>query len=157
MAVKEISAYQKFLALSTDEKPIEGVNAGAPLRETDTCLDYFFEGEIWVLKNIKKKTYEWLNQVIEGGSSFNQRIHTADFDLATAFLSSTGNVQLSFRVASPSGDDYAWDPLGTINAPSMRVSCQAQIRGIPTITVVATNNGTEPVTADIYVYLGKQN
>jgi hypothetical protein len=103
-----------------------------------------------------QKTYEWLNQEIPPGSFFSASIPTGGFDLATAFVAGTGNIQISFRVASPDGSAYAWDPLGTMNSASMRASCQAIVSGIETVKVIAANNTGEAVNANIYVYLGKR-
>jgi hypothetical protein len=156
MAVKEIVAGQRFIALSTDQKPTSGIIAGATLRETDTFKDFIFDGEVWVPKAQKTMTLQWTNETIASQSFFAQSIPCADFDVATAFVAGTGNIQISFRVASPDGSAYAWDPLGTMNSASMRASCQAIVSGIETIKVIAANNTGEAVNANIYVYLGKR-
>lgn len=141
------------MCLSVDEKPTHA-ELGATLFETDSKREYIFNGDGWVLKN--QMTYEWLNQEIAPGSFFSANISVAGFDLATAFVAGTGNTQISFRVATPSGSDYAWDPLGTMNGASMRSSCQANVNGIEMVKIVAANNSEETVTVDIYVYLGKR-
>ena len=153
MAVRVYANGMKYIGLSSDAKP-DKAEAGAVFFETDTKKEFIFSGESWELKN--QKTYAWLNQEIPPGSFFSASIPAAGFDLATAFASGTGNIQISFRVALPDGSDYAWDPLGTINSASMRTSCQADISGIETIKAVVVNNTEETVTADIYVYLGKR-
>lgn len=153
MALRAYANGMKYIGLSTDTKPTNS-EAGATLFETDTNKEFIFGDEEWELKN--QKTYEWLNQEIAPGSFFSQSIPAAGFDLATGFVSGTGSIQISFRVALPNGSDYAWDPLGTMNAASMRASCQANVSGIETVKVVAANNTEEVITADIYVYLGKR-
>ena len=153
MAIKAYANGTKYMGLSTDTKPTSA-EVGAALFETDTKREFIFSGDGWELKN--QKTYEWLSQEIAPGSFFSSSIPAAGFDLATGFVAGTGNAQISFRVALPNGSDYAWDPLGTMNAASMRSSCQANISGIETVKVVAANNTEETVTANIYVYLGKK-
>ena len=153
MAIRAYANGTKYMGLSTDTKPTSA-EVGAILFETDTKREFIFSGEAWELKN--QKTYEWLNQEIAPESFFSSSIPAAGFDLATGFVAGTGNAQISFRVALPNGSDYAWDPLGTMNAASMRSSCQANISGIETVKVVAANNTEETVTANIYVYLGKK-
>lgn len=153
MAIKAYANGMKYMGLSTDAKP-ESAEVGATLFETDTKREFIFSGDGWEIKN--QKTYEWLNQEIAPGSFFSASIPSSGFDLATAFVAGTGNIQISFRVALPNGNDYAWDPLGTMNGASMRASCQANVSGIEMIKVIAANNTTETVTADICVYLGKR-
>ncbi len=153
MAIKQYANGMKYMAVSTDVKPTSA-DIGAILFETDTKREFIFSGEDWELKN--QKTYEWLNQEIAPGSFFSASIPAAGFDIATAFVAGTGNIQISFRAALPNGSDYAWDPLGSMNAASMRSSCQASVSGIEMVKVVAANNTEETVTANIYVYLGKR-
>jgi hypothetical protein len=153
MAIRAYANGMKYMGLSTDTKPTKA-DVGATLFERDTKREFIFTGDGWELKN--QKTYEWLNQEIPPGSFFSANIPVAGFDLATAFVAGTGNIQVSFRVGAPDGSDYAWDPLGTMNNASMRASCQANVSGIEMIKVVAVNNTEETVTADIYVYLGKR-
>lgn len=153
MAIRSYANGMKFMSLSTDIKPTSA-ELGAALFETDTKREFIFNGNGWELKN--QKTYEWLNEEIAPGSFFSANIPTTGFELATAFVAGTGNIQISFRVALPEGSDYAWDPLGTMNSASMRASCQAKVCGIETVKVVATNTTEEMVTANIYVYLGKR-
>ena len=153
MAIRQYANGMKYMGLSTDTKP-SSAEVGASLFETDTKREFISTGDGWELKN--QKTYEWLNQEIAPGSFFSSSIPAAGFDLATAFVAGTGNTQISFRVALPNGSDYAWDPLGSMNAASMKSSCQANISGIEIVKLVAANNTEETVTADIYVYLGKR-
>jgi hypothetical protein len=153
MAIKVYANGMKYLGLSTDTKPANA-ESGATLFETDSKKKYISTGDGWALKN--QKTYEWLNQEIAPGSFFSANILAAGFDLATAFVAGTGSVQISFRVATPNGSDYAWDPLGTVNAASMKSSCQANISGIDMVKIVASNDTVATVTANIYVYLGKK-
>ena len=156
MAVKEIVVGQRFLALSTDQKPTNGISAGATLRETDTFKDFIFNGEVWIPKAQKTITLQWTNENISPQSYFAQSIPCAAFDMATAFISASGNAQVSFRVADPEGNDYAWDPLGIMNGASLRASAQAQITGLPYVKLVVTNNGEQAITVDTFVYLGKR-
>ncbi len=153
MAIKAYANGTKYMGLSTDTKPTSA-EVGATLFETDTKREFIFSGDGWELKN--QKTYEWLSQEIAPGSFFSQSIPAAGFDLATGFVAGTGNAQISFRVALPNGSDYAWDPLGNMNAASMRSSCQANISGIEMVKIVAANNTEETIIANIYVYLGKK-
>lgn len=153
MAIKPYANGMKYVGLSTDEKPVNA-EVGTSLFETDTKDEYIYDGDGWVLKN--QKTYQWLNEEITAGSFFSGDIPASGFDLATAMVVATGNVQISFRVALPNGFDYAWDPLGTMNGASMKTSCQAEVRGIESIKVIVSNNTEESVTAGIYVYLGKR-
>lgn len=153
MAIKTYSNGLKYLGLSTDEKP-NRAEIGATLFIEDTKQEYIFSGESWILKN--QKTYEWLNQVITSGSFFSANIQAAGFDLATALVVATGSTQISLRVTAPDGEEYAWDPLGTMNTASQRASCQANVSGIEMLKVVASNNSGELVTANIYVYLGRR-
>jgi hypothetical protein len=155
MSVKEITVGQRFIAESTEEKPTSGVHVGATLFEVDTSNAYFFDGEQWVLQSIKSKRLEWLNQPIEAGSHFGQVISCEGFDLITAFAYATGNVRLTFRVCDPSGDNYSWDALGTVNGVTQRVSSQAQITGMPKVKMTLVNEDSEEINANIFIYLGK--
>lgn len=152
MAVRAYANGIRYICLSTDEKPAVA-QTGAILFETDTKRKYIFSGTEWVLQ--KQRTYQWTNLEIAQGSFFSADISVSGFDLATGFAAATGNVQISFRAASPSGGDYAWDPLGAMNAASMRASCQAHVTGMEKIKVVVANSSQETVFASIYVYLGK--
>lgn len=143
----------RHIGLSSDEKPLVA-ETGAIFFETDTKRKYIFDGEQWILKN--QRTYEWTNLEIAQGSFFSADILVSGFDLATGFAAATSNVQISFRAASPSGSEYAWDPLGTMNSASMRASCQANVTGVENIKVVVVNTSQEAVFANVYVYLGKR-
>jgi hypothetical protein len=156
MAVKEIAVGQRFLALATDMKPINGVSAGAVLKETDTYKDFIFDGESWVPTGQKNILFSWLNETIAPQSFFARSIPCADFDVATAFIAASGSSQVSFRVTDPEGSDYAWDPLGTMNGASLRASAQAEVTGLPYVKLVVTNGGEQAITVNVFAYLGKR-
>ena len=156
MAIKEIVVGQRFLALQSDDKPLEGVSAGATLKELDTLDEYVFDGDSWILEKAKSKKYEWLNIEIGSNNYFIETIPCEAFDMITGFVSATGNVQISFRVTKSDGEDYSWDALGIMNEASIRNSSQGSITGIPYVKVIVTNDTAETVTADIYIYLGRK-
>lgn len=143
---------KKYIGTSLDIKPLS-VDSGAEFFETDLKRAFIFDGEKWVLKN--EKLYEWEDESLGVGEVFDRYIETSSFDLLTAFASASGNVSLSFRVANPEGTDAAWDPLGSMNSPSLKVSAQARVSGINKVRVVVENTSGSEVTFSLYVYLGK--
>jgi hypothetical protein len=157
MAIREVTVGQKYLAHSEDQKPLVGVSIGAYLREYNTGKEFVFNGEQWHEKTRKKAMYKWLEQSIAAGSFFGHSIPVEEFDLITAFASSNGSVQVSFRVTDDTGTDYAWDPLGVMNGASQRASSQAQISGMSFVKIIVTNSGVDAVTASIYAYLGRKS
>lgn len=155
MTLRVISVGQKYLAHSTDIKPIAGISVGAFLREYDTGRELIFNGDDWEMLIKKSKTYEWENKTIPANDYISKNILVEEFDQITAFVCSSNSVQTSFRVVSPNGDDYAWDILGNMNSASIRNTAHAQITGLPMVKLLVTNSSAEPVSANIIAYLGK--
>lgn len=156
MALRLLEKGQRFLALSTDEKPMD-VKAGAILKEIDTQNIYIFDGTDWAIEKLKTKTYKWINETIPAGEYFNVTIPCLGFDLITAFVNASGNALASFRATNDDGSDYSWDPLGIMNSPSLKVSAQAEISGMPFVELVITNEAGVDINMDIFVYLGGFN
>jgi len=154
MTVKWMEQGQRLLARSDDVKPTAGILPGARLLELDTWEEYLFDGDTWLKLRPQGKTYRWTGEAIPPGGYFLQAIPVEDFALATAFALASGSIQLSFRAGDEAS--YAWDPLGTMQGASLQVSAQAQVAGLPQVYLVATNGGTESVTASITVYLGRR-
>jgi len=157
MGLRLLEKGQRYLALSTDEKPINGVKPGAVLKETDTQNTYIFDGVDWVIEKLKSKTYKWTSETILAGEYFNVSIPCLGFDLATVFVSASGKVGVSFRATNDDGSDYSWDPLGVMNSSSKKVSAQADITGLHFVELVITNEAGVDINLDIFVYLGKIN
>ncbi len=153
MSIKVYGNGKKYLGLSTDEKP-SLADVGSEFLETDSGEKFIFDGTQWL--GVSSKSINYKDVLISEGSFFTKNIKASSYDLLTAFASSTGNISLSFRVANPDGDDYSWDPLGSMNSPSMRTSAQAKVSGIKTVKVVLENKSEEDVTTSLYLYLGKQ-
>lgn len=47
MAVKQLSQYERYVGLSTDEKPTTGVSVGSTFLESNTSKMFVFDGTQW--------------------------------------------------------------------------------------------------------------
>ena len=128
----------------------------AILETVKSILTKLETGKLQFSTEYTKKVAEhsWLAEEIGADSFILKTVQCKDFDYASAMVDATAAVQISFRVTSPDGSSYAWDPIGNMNSASQKASCQANITGMPYVTVVVTNAGEASVTASLYLYLG---